>query len=76
MPNTETQGSLQRLDDLPPASYQIRRLRHEGGVFVSVEDILYLTEASRDRHSVMGHGRAAETMDNFAAVLSTVLLVE
>lgn len=56
-------------------SRQIQRYAYEGKVWVSLEDMLYLCEADRDRHAIQGHDWAASAMSNFAGSLQMMLMI-
>lgn len=54
-------------------SYQIQRHDYQDDTWVTVRDMIFLCEVSRDRHLVEGHDHAAETMDNLCCALELLL---
>lgn len=54
-------------------SAQIKRVEMDGDVYVSLNDMVYLTEASRERHLIQGSVEKAGAMENFGFVLGMML---
>lgn len=54
-------------------SQKIGRVEVDGEVFVSLTDMLYLCDVSSERHVVMGDQCKADTMEQFAFILSMML---
>jgi hypothetical protein len=54
----------------------VKRVKVDGEVYISLEDMKYLCEVSRDRHAVYGHPLAASAMENFSVSLGMMLMIE
>jgi hypothetical protein len=53
----------------------LRRVSYEGELYLNLADIVYLCEASQERHLVHGHPVQAEVMENLASTFSILLLL-
>jgi len=57
-------------------NHRLKRLMYEEQVYLSVADLIYLGEASRDRFRCEGNPQAADAMERLTFVLSMLTLVE
>lgn len=57
-------------------NHRLRRMMYDEIVYLSVEDMIHLSEASRDRFRTEGNPHAADAMERLTFVLSMLTLVE